>query len=149
MKCVSRLIALTVLATLALGAAGCGSNSKKLVGKWKITELGDQTAKGKGDDKLILFLEFKADGTGGMGMEITDPELKKMMGDDKGGTLVNFKWSVSGDTLELTDTSGAKGEGPFGKKEKARGKLVFEGNDTVTIKPDDEKDKPVKLSRMK
>ena len=145
MKSISRLIALAVLATFALGAAGCSSNSKKLVGKWKLT---DTEMAGKGDDKIVLFLEFKADGTGNIGMEINDPELKKMMGEGK-GAMATFKWSVSGDVLELSDPSGGKGENPFGKKEKARGKIVFEGNDTVTIKPEDEKDKPVKLTRMK
>jgi len=143
-----KLAFVLLLAALALGASGCNSNAKKVVGKWKMTAVGDD--KGKGIEGIVPYLEFRNDGSGTFGIDITDPKLKEVFGDAKDMTA-NFKYKVSGDTLELFDLpkDGKKGgEGPF-KSDKAKGKIKFEGDDSLTLTPDDEKEKPVTLTRMK
>lgn len=145
-----RLVAFALLTALALGATGCGGNAKKLVGKWKMTSIGDKDmSKDKDGDKISAFLEFRADGTGGATIETSDPaaqEFVKML-NEKAPT---FKWSVNGEKLEVTNTSkDAKSEGLFGgKKEKGTATIKFEG-DTLTITPDEAGEKPVKLTRVK
>ena len=147
----SRKVAFTLLAALALASASCNANAKKIVGKWKLT---DAAAAKKGEtkdnDKIVLFLEFKEDGTGQFGIEVNDPELKKLFGESK-DKLPTFKYKVSGNTLELFDLpkDGAKGEGPFAKKDRVSARMVFDGDNSVTLTSDDEKEKPVLLTRMK
>lgn len=51
-KSVKTILALTLLATLLISLAACGSNSSKLVGRWTKTE-------GRG----FSYLEFFSDGT--------------------------------------------------------------------------------------
>jgi hypothetical protein len=142
-----KLAFVLLLAALALGASGCNSNAKKIVGKWKMTGLGNEKAKGA--EGLVAYLEFKSDGTGQFGIEITDPKLKEFFGDAKDMTA-GFKYKVSGDTLELTELpkDGKKGDSPF-KSDRAKGKIKFDNNDTLTLTPDDPNEKPVTLTRMK
>jgi hypothetical protein len=148
MLSLSRKVALVVLASVAIAATGCGGNAKKIVGKWNVVSAGGKEL--KGDDKATPYMEFKNDGTATFGVAITDPKVKELLGD---GFSVSFKYSVSGDTLELSDLpkdgKGAKGEGPFGKTGSGKAKIKFEGDDTLVITPDDEKDKPMKLTRSK
>ena len=143
----SRKLAFVLLAA-ALGASGCNSNAKKIVGKWKMTKVGNEQA--KGTEGIVPYMEFKSDGTGTFSIEITDPKLKEILGADKDMTA-NFKYKVSGDVLELSELpkDGKKaGDGPF-KADKAKGKIKFDNDDTLTLTPDDEKEKPVTLTRMK
>jgi hypothetical protein len=135
-----------LLAALALGASGCNSNAKKIVGKWKLTKVGDKQAKeGEG---AIPYFEFKSDGSGAFTIEFTDPKAKEFFG---GKDLTfPFKYKVNGDRIDLSEVSkeGMK-EGPFGKSDAPKGTIKFENKDTLVITPDDEKDKPVTMTRMK
>lgn len=119
-------------------------NSKKLVGKWKITEVGDKEG-GLAKD-LDLILEFKADGSGVATIEATDPKAQEFV-KKLNENPPKFKWTVTGDKVELVST-GKKGEGLFGNKEKATAAIKFDG-DKLTMTPDDEKDKVVKLVKVK
>lgn len=144
-----RLAFVLLVAALALGASGCNSNAKKIVGKWKMTAVGND--KGKGMEGIVPYLEFKNDGTGAFGLEITDPKFKDLFGDAKDMTA-SFKYKVSGDVIELSDfpKDGKKGDGgPFGKSDKAKGKIKFDNDDTLTLTPDDPNEKPMTLTRMK
>lgn len=140
-----RKVAFVVFALAVFATTGCGGNAKKIVGKWKVTELGGKTDENmKGID---LILEFKGDGTGTASIESSDPktqELVKMMNEK----MPTFKWSVTGDKIELTSTNKDKGEGLFGKKEKGTGTLKFEG-DNLTITPDESGEKAIKLTKIK
>lgn len=144
-----RALALALFASVVLLNTGCNSNAKKLVGKWKVTSVGDKSANDKGPGEGIDFIiEFKSDGTGGASIETTDPKAQEFVKklNEKAPT---FNWSVSGDTVELTNTSkDAKTEGPFGKKEKAKAKLKFEG-DSLTLTPEDKSEKTITMTRVK
>ncbi len=146
MSSVSRKFAFVVFALAVLTTAGCGGNAKKIVGKWKVTEVGGKTDEGMGKG-IDLILEFKSDGTGTASIETSDPkaqELVKMMNDK----MPSFKWSVTGDKIELTSTMKEKGEGLFGKKEKGTGTIKFDG-DNLTLTPDESGEKTIKLTRVK
>src|SRR5262245_53636695 len=140
---VSRKFAFVLLTALALAATGCGGNASKIVGKWKVTGAGDEQV--KASEGVLPYMEVKSDGTGTFGVEVTDPKAKEFFGD---GFSFNFKYKVSGDKIELTDLpKEGKKEGPFGKSDNPKGTLKFDDNDTLTITPEDPKDKPMKLSR--
>jgi hypothetical protein len=150
MRFLARPLALIAVCGLALACTACNSNSKKIVGKWKITQVGDQQAKSGEDDQIVFFIEFKADGTGGSGLEVNDPELKKQL-EGFQNNAPTFKYKVSGDTVELfehSDSNGKGGKGPLPKKDRMKAKMNFEG-DTLTLTPEDENEKPVKMIRMK
>src|SRR5262245_60228822 len=94
MLSVSRKFAFVLLAGFALAAAGCGGNASKIVGKWKVASVGEKG----GGEGINPYMEFKSDGTGTFGMEITDPKAKELFGD---GFSFPFKYKVTGDTIEL------------------------------------------------
>jgi hypothetical protein len=144
-----RTLAFVLFAGSVLLATGCNTNARKLVGKWKMTSVGNEKEKDVGLGAGITFyIEFKSDGTGAASVEATDPkvqELVKMLNEK----APSFSWTVTGDALELTNTSkDAKAEGPFGKKEKAKLTIKFEG-DNVTLTPEDKNEKSVTLTRVK
>ena len=85
-----------LLAALALGASGCNSNAKKIVGKWKMTGVGDEKAKGA--EGIVPYLEFNSDGTGTFGIDIADPKLKELFGDAKDMTAA--QWATVKETRE-------------------------------------------------
>jgi hypothetical protein len=141
---VRTLALLALVATSVAGAARADDDSaKKLVGKWKVTAVGDKT-----DDLntgFDFFIEFKKDNTGAMSVESGDPKtaelIKKLI-----EQMPTFKWTVTGDKLELTSTK--KGDGLFGGKEKGTAKIKIDG-DKMTMTPDDEKEKAIKLEKVK
>ena len=142
-----RLVAFALFAALALAATGCNSNAKKLVGKWKVTAIGDDTkAKMEG---LDFILEFKSDGTGAASIVTTDPKAQEFV-QKLNENAPTFKWTVNGDKVEITSTpKDGKAEGLFGgKKEKGTATMKFEG-DNLTLTPDEAGEKPVKLTRVK
>ena len=83
-----RRLAFVALA-LALAAPGCGSNAKKIVGKWK--ELKD-------DAKEVRYIEFRGDGTGVITADSSDPEQKKKLA----GVEQKFTYTVTGAVIEIT-----------------------------------------------
>jgi hypothetical protein len=146
MSSLSRKVAFVAFALAVFATTGCGGNAKKIVGKWKVTSVG-----GKSDDMtkggIEFIIEFKSDGTGTMSIESSDQkvaELVKMMNEK----MPTFKWTVKGDKIELTMSDKDKADGFFGKKEKGTWTIKFDG-DNLTIIPDDEKDKDIKLTRKK
>jgi hypothetical protein len=145
MRSAHKLLGILVVG-LALAATGCNSNAKKIVGKWKVSSVGDKTQEdmGKGPD---FFLEFKGDGTGTASIEANDPKMQEFV-KKLNESLPTFKWSVKGDKIELASNGKANGEGLFGQKEKGTGTLKFEG-DNLTITPDEAGEKTIKLTRVK
>lgn len=150
-----RKFAFLVLAGLALAAAGCGgSNNKgKIVGKWKFVGLGDEKdAKLADEDKLVLFMEFKDDGTGGFGLEVVDPNLKKMFKANEDGNSAAFKYKLlKGDEVEFYDLpKQMQGEKSGFKKDRGKAVIKITGDDmTMTVYDDDNKEKSARLSRLK
>jgi hypothetical protein len=148
MSSASRAFAFLVLTVLALGATGCGGNGSKIVGKWKMAGAGNDQLKIEG---IVPYMEFKADGTGTQGLEVTDAKAKEFLGD---GFSMGFKYKVSGDTIEVTtdqpkDGKDGKKEVSFGKSSSGKGTLKFDDSDTLTITYEEAKDRPVKLTRIK
>ncbi|MBM3981505.1 MAG: hypothetical protein FJ304_14710 [Planctomycetes bacterium] len=136
------LLALVATSFAAVARADA-DNTKALVGKWKVKAIGDKTDEfNKGID---LFFESRKDNTGAMSIESSDPktaELVKMLNEK----MPTFKWAVTGDNLELTSTK--KVDGLFGGKEKGTAKIKIDG-DKMTMTPDDEKEKAIKLEKIK
>jgi hypothetical protein len=115
---------------------GPRSDAESIVGKWKVL-MGDEKA--KDDERAWFYIEFKSDGTVWGGIETSDPDLKKMFGEPK----QVCKYKVSGDTIEMFEPA----EKTSFTDKTAR--LAFDGAGGLTITPADEKDKPVKLVRMR
>ena len=143
------------IACAALLTAGCGSNNKgKIVGKWKISDFGgdkvDDKMKELGD-KISIYMEFRADETGGFGVDVNDPVLKKAFEANKDKTTFSFKYKLlNGDVVEVYDLPKEMQEnGPFGKKDRGKMRVKIDG-DNMTISDDETlKNKPAKLTRMK
>ncbi|MBA4187472.1 MAG: hypothetical protein C0467_05575 [Planctomycetaceae bacterium] len=147
-----RKFAFLVLAGLSLIATGCGGNESKIIGKWKVVGgTGfDEASKAKDgkDDKSYFYFDFKPDGNVTVGMEL-DASMKAML--EKSGAKLDMnttaKYKISGDQLEFIgmDKKGEKGDGPFGKENKA--KIKFEG-DNLTLSTADGS-KTAKLTKVK
>jgi len=147
-----RNLAFVLLAGLALTAAGCSSGNK-IVGKWKLASMtkdGREEKAPPGSEAAIF--EFTADGNLNLLLDTNSlpPEQKAQMEQDKEtaekmkkGMLLG-KYTVSGDTIEVSPTGKADGPNLFGK-DKEKSKLKFEG-DTMTITSEKES---VKFSRVK
>src|SRR5258708_2795394 len=114
-----RNLAFVLLAGLALAAAGCSSGKDKIVGKWKIASMtkdGKEEKAPPGSDAAII--EFTADGNVNLVMDLSGlpPELKAKMDQDKETAekmkkgMPLGKYTVSGDTIEVTPAGG--GDGP-------------------------------------
>lgn len=151
----SRGFAFVVLAALSLTAIGCGSNNKgKIVGKWQISDFGGDKAEDKlkdMGDKIAIYMEFRADETGGFGIEVTDPMLKEVFAKSKEKTTFAFKYKLlNGDIVEVYDLPKEMQEGgPFGKKDRGKMRVKIDG-DNMTISDDETlKNKPARLTRMK
>jgi len=152
MLCSARPLVLIAVCSLCLACTACSSNSKKIVGKWKMVSV---TAKDGKEQKsepggLGFIMEFTADGNVKAGLDTSSmpEEMKKFMEQSKeAGEKMNEmkqvgKYKVSGSTIEFLDMQGS-GDNPFGKKQ--GGKLSFSGDDlTITSE-----DATVKLTRMK
>jgi len=151
MRLATRTVALFAVVGL-LASTGCKGNKDKIVGKWKMESMTDKDGK---EQKMNIMgmtpmLEFTADGNVNVGMDMSglSEDMKKAMEADKekasevGKMQPAGKYTVSGDTIELTSTE--KGAG-FGKKDKVKGKLKIDG-DTLTITGDDG---TLKLTRVK
>jgi len=146
-----RNLAFILLAGLALTAAGCSSGNK-IVGKWKVVSMtkdGKEQQAPPGSDAFMI--EFTSDGNMNMFMDLSGlpPELKGKMDEDKETAekmkkgMPIGKYTVSGDTIEVTPTADGQGPNLFGK-DKEKAKLKFDG-DTMTITSDKES---VKFSRV-
>jgi hypothetical protein len=147
----SRPLALVVLATVALFAAGCGNSKEKLVGKWKLVSMTPKDGKEQSLEQagMTILMEFTADGDikAGVDPNSLPPELKAMMekSPEAAGKMGEMqqvgKYKVSGSSIEFVDMK-KSGDSPFGKQ---GGKMSFSG-DNLTITSDDG---TVKLTRAK
>lgn len=147
MLTVSRTAALAVLAVLALGTAGCGSNNKgKIEGKWKFTSFPEGAdAKGKdgldmlGKMGLYVYMDFKTDGTLELGLGGDKPEAMdffKMMAKGQKTAWAGKYKLLSGDGVELYDMpADMQGGAPFGGKDRGRMKVKIDG-DSMTATDD-------------
>jgi hypothetical protein len=78
------------------------NNKDKIVGKWKLT--GGTDLEALETFKAVVFLEFADDGTASLGVEVGDPEFKKLLEKSDQKTTFGFKYKLgAGDDLELYD----------------------------------------------
>jgi hypothetical protein len=152
MRFPARPLALIAVCGIALVCTACSSNSKKIVGKWKMVSVTGKDGKEQMAEPggIGFIMEFTSDGNVKVGLDTSTmpEEMKKLMEKNKeAGEKMNEmkqvgKYKVSGSTIEFLDMQGS-GDNPFGKKQ--GGKLSFSGNDlTITSE-----DATVKLTRMK
>jgi hypothetical protein len=152
MRFPARPLALIAVCGIALVCTACSSNSKKIVGKWKMVSVTGKDGKEQMAEPggIGFIMEFTSDGNVKAGLDTSTmpEEMKKLMEQNKeaaekmGETKQIGKYKVSGSTIEFLDMKNP-GESPFGKKQ--GGKLSFDG-DNLTITGDDG---TVKLTRMK
>jgi len=146
-----RLARRTLAGLIAFGlltlATGCGNNKEKIVGKWKISSMTDKNGKEEnappGADAALF--EFTSDGNMNLVVDMgnlpadvkakmeQDKDLAEKIEKAKKGLTVG-KYTVSGDTIEVSPADKAEGPSLFSKKEKA--KLKIDG-DTMTITAED------------
>ena len=142
MQFVSRKFALVVLAVLALGASGCGSNNKgKIEGKWRIVSTPGEKSVELGEGPIYMYYEFLPDGTTNLGIAATDAKEAPVV-------LTSGKYKLlTGDDVEFSGMSeeGAKKGGLFGKGNKGRLRVKIDG-DNMTITGSDG---TMKLTRVK
>jgi hypothetical protein len=138
-----RPLALIAVCGLALACTACNSNSKKIVGKWKMVSMIDKDGKEQKMDLMGMtpVMEFTSDGKLMVGLDTSNmpAEFRQKMEEDKEAvakmseTKEVGKYKVSGSTLEFQDMKGS-GDNPFGKKN--RGTMKFNG-DNLTLTGDD------------
>ena len=147
-----RPLALIAVCGLVLACTACNSNSKKIVGKWKMVSMVDKDGKEQKMEFMGMspVMEFTADGNIKAGMDASNmpAEFRQKFDADKDAaakmseTKQVGKYKVSGNTIEFVDVKQSE-DSPLGKKNK--GKMTFDG-DNLTISGDDGS---LKLTRMK
>lgn len=151
----SRSLALGLFATVALFAAGCGSNNTgKIVGKWKLTTPPSKTDKEKQEFEamtkmgIFMVIEFKADNTIVLGIDSDKPEFLELIKKGVPGQKFSFEAKyklLMGDKVEVYDVKDKELKDVF-KGDKARSDILINGDDMTIKDPDGS---ITKLTKMK
>lgn len=130
-----RSLALIAVCGFAMLCTACGaSNNKgKIVGKWKMVA-------GPGISEMIgtlesadvyFFLDFKNDGTMAMGIESSDPKIRKNLAKLEKSSMVCKYRLLSGDGIEVYDVPegyGVTGLPGGGGKDSSRSQVTINGD---------------------
>jgi hypothetical protein len=158
MRLSARPLVMIAVCGLAMLCTACGaSNNKgKIEGKWKMVSGPgfDEQAKMFEMLKAYFYFDFKPEGTLALGLEMSDPEMKKMFEGKVGAEKTSFTCKyklLKGDAIEIYDLPKEMqkegGGGLFGRnKDKARTNVKING-DNMTMT--DEDGKSFQLSRVK
>jgi hypothetical protein len=100
--------------------------------------------------KIYPFMEFKEDGTGSVGADSTDEDMKKLLLKSPEKTVFPFKYKLNfGDEVELYDLPKElqykTGRRPFGQKDRARLQVKIDGENMTAT---DEDTKEIKATKM-
>ncbi|MBN9119993.1 MAG: hypothetical protein J0I06_12660 [Planctomycetes bacterium] len=139
----SRKVAFVLLAALAITATGCGSNNKgKIEGKWKVVSFPEKTSEKNKNDVaemgklgIYVYMEFKPEGAFVFGVGAEKQEMLDMMKAlaPNQKTTWDAKYKLlSGDGVEIYDLPKdmqKEGSGLFGNKDRARVKVVINGDE--------------------
>jgi len=152
MRQAARPLALVAVCCIALVSTACNSNSKKIVGKWKMVSMTDKNGKEQPMEMMGMtpVMEFTSDGFIKVGMDTTnmpDEFRKQFEGNKEAPAKMSEmkqvgKYTISGSVIEFHDVQ-SSGDSPLGKNNK--GKISFDG-DNLTMTGDDG---TLKLTRMK
>jgi hypothetical protein len=108
MPSAGRPLALVVLASAALLAAGCGSNNKDtILGKWKLVDSpGYHTPDGRAATQMGLYVvvDFMPDGKLNIAVESDSPNTAAQLSGSGIKTRFNARYKLLfGDNIEITD----------------------------------------------